>query len=138
MSKVEHHPLNEYVLLAHNGNIDSTQIAVIPVPQSGQIISITATEQVAQATADATITVEHSGVPCVFTHPGSAANTMVIAFTGSAQGKSDVAEFAPLNPINYALFPPLDTVPSLGGVIEIISDAGGDSGFVSFAIVIRT
>jgi hypothetical protein len=139
MPKVEHHDSGEYVLYIPYVDTTSsaTTVAAIPIPQSGKIVSVHGTEREAHGADDTDITFEIGGTSCVFQQPGSSANVLTIATVGTLIGNSDVAEFGNDDGANEAAMAEDGDLVAAGGLLEIITDAVGTGGRMSFAVVIR-
>ncbi len=132
MAKVELHPLSDYHLRTGRLDLDqSGAIALITIPQSGIVKKVTACVQVGQETEDCLIVFRVGGVN-LKKNGGSA--VMTIPFTGSSAGDVVAIEFD----VNSSAVSEAEDGDGIAGrsVLEILSDAAGDSGFAAFDVTI--
>ena len=132
------HGINEYIL--YTGRVDTAgtaaTIACFPIPHSGRVVGLYAVEQIAQATANVDITFEIAEVDTSFLQGGNT-DLLTIGVAASAAGKVDVGEMNPVSGRNSIAAAEDGDALAAGSVLEVVTDGVGDTGFASFAIVIR-
>ena len=132
MAKVELHQLSDYHLRTVSLDVATTggTIAFIPIPQSGIVKRISACIEVAQTSTNALITFE---VATTLLNSNGAAATLAIP-SNSVVGNVYTIEFDATTSKVYEA--ENSDVLADGSVLEIITNAGGDDGFVSFTVTI--
>ncbi len=138
MAKSEQHDMREYQTTV--GPFTTSTAAVlahIPIGQSGQVVRVAAAIKTAITSANANITFELKGTTL---KTNGSTGTLVLPSSGSTIGDTETIDFDTVGTgsiDNEALEAEDGDAIAAGGVLEIITDGGGDAGAAFFTITIR-